>query len=242
MDYQKLLAVLNGDIKLIKMSKQVRIGLTGGVGAGKTTVSKIFKERGIPVFNSDLCARDAERETHIQEGYKRILGEDIYNEGQIDRTKIRALIFTDKEKLKQINKLITPYIKDKFERFCVENSEHQIVMLESAILFETGAEKDFDYMVTVSATENTRIRRVLNRDNCTLEEVMNKLANQLPELEKISKSNFIVINEGYDLIDSIEILAKQVDTIHKAIKYDMVSKAAQELAETLNDTTKELNN
>ena len=111
----------------------VKVGLTGGIGSGKTTVSKIFKERGIPVFNSDICAREAENETHIQEGYKRILGEDVYAEGQIDRAKIRAILFTDKDKLQQVNKLVTPYIKQKFEKFCEDNSDHQIVMLESML-------------------------------------------------------------------------------------------------------------
>lgn len=220
----------------------IKVGLTGGIGSGKTTVSKIFKERGIPVFNSDICAREAENETHIQEGYKRILGEDVYIEGLIDRAKIRAILFTDKDKLQQVNKLITPYIKQKFDKFCADNSEHQIVMLESAILFETDSAKNFDYIVNVTASENTRMTRVIKRDNATLEEVLNKLKNQLPELEKISKSNFIVINDGYDLVDSITLLAMQVDTIHKAIKYDMVSKAASDLADTLNDTTKELDN
>lgn len=218
----------------------IRVGLTGNIGSGKTTVSNLFKERGIPVFNSDLCAREAEKETHIQEGYKRILGEDVYNEGQLDRTKLRAIIFTDKEKLRQINKLLSPYIKDKFERFCVENSDHQIVMLESAILFETAATKDFDYIVTVTASENTRLKRVLSRDKCSVEEVMNKFANQLPEEEKVSGSDFIVVNEGYDLIDSLERLIKQVDAIHKAVKYDMVARAASDLAENLKEVTKDL--
>lgn len=219
----------------------IKVGLTGGIGSGKTTVSKIFKERGIPVFNSDLCAREAEKETHIQEGYKRIVGEDVYNEGQIDRTKLRAIIFTDKDKLNQINKLLNPYVKAKFEQFCLDNSDHQIVMLESAILFETKSNKNFDHIITVTATENTRIRRVTQRDNCSLEEVLNKLSNQLPEAEKISQSDFIIVNDGYDLIDSIEVLAKQVDTVHKAIKFDIISKNLEELASTLNEVKKELN-
>jgi dephospho-CoA kinase len=220
----------------------IKIGLTGSIGSGKTTVSKIFKERGIPVFNSDTCAREAESETHIQEEYKRILGEDVYVEGQLDRAKIRAILFTDKDKLQQVNKLVTPYIKQKFEKFCVDNADHQIVMLESAILFETNTTPIFDYIVTVTASENTRMTRVIKRDNATLEEVLNKLKVQLPELEKIGKSNFIIINDGYDLIDSITLLSMQVDTIHKAIKYDMVAKAASDLADTLHDTTKELDN
>lgn len=219
----------------------IKVGLTGGIGSGKTTVSKIFKERGIPVFNSDLCARDAERETHIQEGFKRILGDDIFVDGALDRAKMRSIIFTDKDKLQQVNKLVTPFVKTKFEQFCSDNTDHQIVMLESAILFETNTISSFDYIVTVTASENTRMTRVIKRDKCTLEETLNKMKNQLPELEKISKSDYIIINDGYDLIDSIEILAKQVDTIHKAIKFDYISKAAGELAETLNDVKKELN-
>lgn len=220
----------------------IKVGLTGGIGSGKTTVSKIFKERGIPVFNSDVCARESESETHIREGYKRILGEEIIVDGEFDRAKIRAILFTDKDKLQQVNKLVTPYVKQKFEKFCEDNSDHQIVMLESAILFETDTAKNFDYIVNVTASENTRMTRVMRRDNATLEEVLNKLKVQLPELEKIGKSNFIIINDGYDLIDSITLLSMQVDTIHKAIKYDMVAKAASDLADTLHDTTKELDN
>ena len=223
------------------MSNQIRIGVTGGIGSGKTTVSNIFKERGIPVFNSDMCVRDAENETYIQEGYKRILGNDIFIDGVLDRAKMRSILFTDKDKLKLINKLVLPFVKLKFQQFCDSNSDNQIVMLESAILFETGSETSFNYIITVTASENTRITRVIKRDNITLEEVLNKLKNQLPELEKISKSNFIIINDGYGLIDSIELLAKQVDTIHKAIKFDYISKAAGQLAETLNEVKKELN-
>ena len=220
----------------------VKIGLTGGIGSGKTTVSQIFRERGIPVFNSDLCARELENDQQIKDGYKAILGEDIYVDGVLNRDKLRAIIFTDKDKLKQINKLVTPHIKTKFEKFCKDNADHQIVMLESAILFETNTQDNFDYIVTVTASENTRMTRVIKRDNAKLEDVLNKLANQLPESDKISKSHFIIINEGHDLIDSLEILSKQVDTIHKALKYDIVAKAASDLADTLNDTTKDLGN
>lgn len=218
----------------------IKVGLTGGIGAGKTTVSQIFKERGFPIFNSDLCAREAEKEEHIQLGFKNIIDDNIFVDGVLDRDRLRSIIFTDKEKLKQVNRLIGPYVKAKFEKFCEDHEKnHQVCMLESAIIFENKAEEGFDYVVTVTATENTRIRRVMHRDNITVDVVMNKLANQLPELEKISKSQFIVINDGYDLIDSIELLTKQVDAIIKAIKYDAIIIAADGLADALTDITKE---
>jgi dephospho-CoA kinase len=104
-------------------------------------------------------------------------------------------------------------------------------MLESAILFETNSQSNFDYIITVTASENTRMTRVLKRDNLSVTEVMAKMENQLPELEKIEKSDFIVINDGYDLIDSLWLLTKQVDTIKKAINHDLLVKAFEILNE-----------
>ncbi len=217
----------------------IKVGLTGGISSGKTTVSNIFKECGFPVFNSDLCAREAEKEEYIQLGFKRIIDDNIFIDGKLDRDRLRNIIFTDKDKLKQINRLVTPYVKAKFEQFCVDNENNSpACVLESAILFENDVAKEFDYIITVTATENTRIRRAMNRDKITLEAVMNKLANQLPEMEKVSKSNFVIINDGHDLIDSIELLTKQVEAIVKAIKYDLLMKKADDLGEALNDYKK----
>lgn len=217
----------------------IKIGLTGGIGAGKSTVSSLFKERGFPVFNSDICAREAEKEVSIQLGFKRIIDENIFINGELDRERLRDIIFTDKDKLKQVNNLITPYVKAKFEKFCSDNeTDHAACILESAILFETGGDKNFDYIITVTASENTRIQRVLKRDNISVEMVLKKLANQLPELEKISKSNFVIINDGYDMIDSLELLSRQVDAVVKAVKYDDLMKKAEDLEIALNDYKK----
>ncbi len=214
----------------------IRVGITGGIGSGKTTVSGIFKDRGIPVFNSDLCAREAEKEAYILEGFQRIVGDEILINGEIDRSKFRRIIFNDKEKLKQVNALVTPYIKQKFEEFCLlHEKDSPIIMLESAILFETGSHKSFDYLITVTASENIRIRRVTVRDNVGVEEVLAKLANQLPESTKITESDFVIINDGLTLADSLDLLTKQVDTIKKAIKYDILVKASKELSSALNE-------
>lgn len=197
-----------------------RIGLTGNIGAGKTTVSKLFEKKGIPVFNSDLCGRESENDPEIHAGYKRIFGEEIYHDGVLDRTHLREIIFTNKEVLKEINELVTPYIKKKFEEFCQKHSNSKIVMLESAVIFENGVDKNFDCIVTVTAREEVRILRAMKRDNSSLEEVKNKINNQLPESKKINKSRYVIINEGEDLIDSLDILERQVDAVYKALIYD----------------------
>jgi dephospho-CoA kinase len=214
----------------------VKVGLTGGIGAGKSTVAQLFKEQNIPVFNSDLCAREAEKEPHIQAAFKRLLGDDIYVDGELDRPKMRAIVFTDKDKLAQVNKIITPYVKAGFQQFCDKHKDtHSIVMLESAILFESGSNKDFDYVVTVTASENTRIKRVMKRDNVSVEEVLNKINNQLPEMDKLKQSNFIIFNETGDIIDSIDILNIQVKTIIKAISGEELGKELQHLGEHLKE-------
>ncbi len=200
----------------------IKVGLTGGIGSGKTTISKLFKELGIPVFNSDLCARNAEKEPTIMEGFKSILGDDIFIDGELDRPKMRSIIFVDKEKLSQVNTLVIPYIKMKFNQFQLESNAPYVV-LESAILFETKGHENFDHIITVTADEDTRIKRVVNRDNASVEEIMNKLNNQWPEQDKIAQSDFIVFNNGDDLIDSLDVLTKQVNAIDKAIRFDAIN-------------------
>jgi dephospho-CoA kinase len=200
----------------------IRVGLTGGIGVGKTTISKLFEKLGIPVFNSDLSARNAENDINIQEQFKKILGKDIFIDGKLDRPKMRSMVFVDKEKLKQINEIVIPFVGKEFEEFIERNSNAPYVILESAILFETGSDKLFDITITVTADMIIRIGRVLERDGITLEEINNKIKNQLPEKNKIAKSTFVIINNGKSLTEDLDVLFKQVETIHKAIIYEWV--------------------
>ncbi len=195
----------------------IKVAITGNIGAGKTTISKLFKELGVPVFNSDLCARNAENDAIIKQGFKDILGDDIYTNDQLDRVKMRSIVFVDKEKLKLVNELVIPYIKKSFEEFILEHSDANYVMLESAILFETGADKDFDYIVSVAADTDIRIKRVLNRDEVTLEEVQNKLNNQWPLADVMAKSDFVIENNGFDILDELDVLTQRVYIVHQSI-------------------------
>jgi dephospho-CoA kinase len=197
----------------------IKVGLTGGLGAGKSTISKLFKEFKVPVFNSDLCARDGEKDPKIQEAFKRILGDDIFVNGVLDRDKMRGIIFVDKDKLKEINEVVIPFITSEFEKFVNENINSPYVILESAILFETGSEKLFNYIITVTCNVNTRINRVIKRDKSSVQDIQNKIGNQWPENKKVINSHYVIVNEGNDLLDSLDILTKQVHAVNDAIMY-----------------------
>lgn len=187
----------------------IKVAITGGISVGKTTVSNLFKRLGVPIFNSDTSARNAERFASIQSEYKRILGEDIFVNGKLDRPKMREIIFNDADKLKQINNVVIPFVSEDFSEFCITNSEQPYVILESAILFETGSSKKFDYIITVTADEDKKIERTMERDDVSKEVVVSKIKNQYSDEYKLHHSNFEIKNNG-EMID----LEEQVLDIH----------------------------
>lgn len=187
----------------------IKVAITGGISVGKTTVSNLFKRLGVPTFNSDTSARNAERFASIQSEYKRILGDDIFVNGKLDRPKMREIIFNDADKLKQINNVVIPFVSEDFSEFCITNSEQPYVILESAILFETGSSKKFDYIITVTADEDKKIERTMERDDVSKEVVISKIKNQYSDEYKLHRSNFEVKNNG-EMID----LEEQVLDIH----------------------------
>lgn len=187
----------------------IKVSITGGIGVGKTTISNRFKSLGVPIFNSDSSARDAERFAGIQSEFKRILGDDIFVNGKLDRPRMRSIIFNDKEKLKEINSVVIPYVIEDFEEFCNINKDQPYIILESAILFETGSNKRFDFIITVTADEDIKIERVIERDNVTKSDVMDKINNQYSDEYKLHHSNFEIKNNG-EFVD----LEEQVLDIH----------------------------
>jgi dephospho-CoA kinase len=195
----------------------IKVAITGGISSGKSTVSKIFEKLGIPVFNTDLHVKYSEKDEDIIEAYKEILGDDIFINGELDRPKMRNIIFKDKKKLFEINNLMIPYIKKKFKKFISENSKSPYVLLESAIIFETHTDNIFDYIIGVTSDINIRIDRTIKRDGLTLEEIQNKLNNQMNDKERLSKSDFIIVNDGTDLNDSMNKLENKVIKIHDTL-------------------------
>ena len=193
----------------------ITIGLTGNIGAGKTTVSKILEDKGIPVFNSDLCARSAENDPEIRKKFIDIVGEEILVDGEIDRNKMREIVFKNKEILANVNALLKPYVIQKFSEFVKEQEVNGEIMVvfESAILFESGAANNFDHIITVVADKMTRAKRTMDRDNLTLDLVLAKMNVQLSDDYKILRSDFVVVNENMPFTDTRLLLEKQIDMI-----------------------------
>jgi dephospho-CoA kinase len=190
------------------------IGLTGGIGSGKTTVAKYFASKGIPVYIADEAAKDIMNDAKVVHEVQSIFSENvILKNGLLDRNTIRELVFKDKKKLEQLNKIIHPKVKADFENWLKKNKNARFIIKEVAILFETNGQKNCDATILVTAPIETRIKRVLKRDKTTKENISQIVKNQLPEEEKMKLATYVIINENlnitYNSVDNlIEILNK----------------------------------
>jgi dephospho-CoA kinase len=202
--------------------KQIRVGITGGISSGKTTVSKLFEDLGIPVFNSDKAAREAESDETMVVKIKEILGDDIYVDGVIDRPRMRDMVFKNPEILSKMNALVAPFVKETFRNFCVDNVQSPIIMIESAILFELDATEGLDKIIVVTADEELRIQRAMKRDGVSREQVLDKIKAQFSDKEKIERADFLIYNNGTDLIDSIKPLKLQIGPIITLLTYEQM--------------------
>lgn len=177
-----------------------KIGLTGNIGSGKSTVSKIFMILGIPFYNADEEAKKILNKPEIIKKIISFAGTNILtNTAMIDRKKLAAIVFENPEKLHQLNQLIHPAVLSDFNAW-VNKMNGPYIIMESAILFESNFNTLFDKIITVTANEETRINRVMNRDNVNREQVLIRMKHQIPEKEKIEKSDFIIVNNNEDLI------------------------------------------
>ena len=187
------------------------VGLTGGIGSGKTTVAKLFLDLDIPIYFADI---EAKRLMHTSKVVKRKLiaefGEKAYENGKLNRAYIAAIVFKDKEKLKAINSIVHPSVSNSFKRW-IGKQNSQYVIQENAILFENGTAKKFDYIITVTAPIAIRIKRVMQRDGVTENQVLARMNNQFSDKVKIEKSDFII--ENYSLLKT----KNQVLKIHKKL-------------------------
>ena len=192
----------------------IKLGITGGIGSGKTTICKMFKELGIPVYEADAEAKRIMREdllirTTLVEAFK---GDDILDDdGFIDRKKLAAIVFSNKSKLEILNGIIHPFVRSDFAVWTSHQTAPYVIM-ESAIMFESRTALIMDYVLTVTALKETRIQRAMKRDGSTREEVLARMDHQMPEESKVALSKFVVTNEGNNA-------KEQVLDIHEKIKY-----------------------
>jgi len=188
-----------------------KIGITGGIGSGKTTVCKIFESLRIPVYYADDRAKALMIENkQLVNGIKNLLGDESYfDDGSLNRQYIANIVFRDDEKLEQLNGLVHPAIAKDGILWQQSQSLVPYTVKEAALLIETGSFQALDYLITVWAPKELRIQRVLQRDGTTREEVEARIDKQMPEFEKLKLAQFVIINDGE------KSLVQQVHKLHR---------------------------
>lgn len=175
------------------------IGLTGGIGSGKTTIANYLLSKGIPVFVSDLEAKKVMELPEVISKIATSLGDKILNENKtINRDKLSELVFKNPEKLKLLNSIVHPEVKKHYEKWVQERKNYLYVVKETAILFESGSYKDCDITITITAPLETRIKRVMERDATTREKVLARINNQISDEERIAKSDYVIDNSNIE--------------------------------------------
>lgn len=187
----------------------ILVGLTGNIGSGKTTVSRLFSMLGVPVYYADEKGRQFLGLPEVREKVISLFGKDVLGEnGEIDRQKLASVVFADKEKLRQLNAVIHPLIRADFRQWADKQAGHPYVMEEAAILFESGLADDFDRIVLVAAPEELRISRVCRRDGVEEGSVRQRARHQWSEKYKKPMSDYIIEN------DETSLVIDQVQEIH----------------------------
>ena len=181
-------------------NRRMKIGVTGGIGSGKTSVCKVFNVLGIPVFAADLEAKEImDTDPDIIRNINTLTGTDLYLDGSLDRSRLASFIFKDQSLLQKINLLIHPVVFDHFETWIKEQITPYVIM-EAAILFESGASKLVDRVVTVIAPVEERVERVIKRNKLSKDQVMDRIRNQMDDVSKSKLSDYVIRNSENDMI------------------------------------------
>jgi dephospho-CoA kinase len=189
----------------------LKIGVTGGIGSGKSTVCNLFKCLEIPVFNADETGRKLlSEDKEVIEEVKNIFGEEILLSGKPDRKKIAQIVFANPEKLAQLNSIIHPAVRKNFREWSTQQNARYAIY-EAAILFETRLYKQLDFTILVTAPESLRIERVMQRDDVDEASVKSRMKNQWVDEEKKKLADFVILN------DDINPLLPQVMEVHNKI-------------------------
>jgi dephospho-CoA kinase len=190
----------------------LKVGLTGNIGSGKSIVARIFETTGIPVYHSDDTAKlmldNAENKAEME----KLFGKGIFDiSGKVDRKIIAGIVFNDTKKLTALNNIIHPAVIKDFGNWVLQQHSYPYIIMESAILFETGYAALFDKIIFVSAPENIRIARIIKRDATSEEEIKVRIQNQMEEKDKLKKADFVIIN------DDEQLVIPQVLKIHQSL-------------------------
>lgn len=191
----------------------LKVGITGGIGSGKSYICEILEKLNYPVYYSDAASKML-TDTHpeIRQGLIDLVGEEVYINNHLNRPFLASKIFHNDALRLQVNALIHPIVRQDFSDFA-NQSVSDIVFNEAAILFETGAFKTLDFNVLVTADLEVRIQRVMLRDNLSREEVLQRIANQWDDEKKLKMADFVIYNDGRPLLVQIEALISQLTNV-----------------------------
>ena len=191
----------------------LKIGITGGIGTGKTTVCKVFELLGVPVYYADDEAKKIlDSNEDVKKNIIKTFGSDVLNDsGFIDRKKLASFVFNNKEKLEKLNSFVHPSVYAHFENWLKKHSSQKYILKEAAILFQSGAYKLVDKVIAVVAPRELKINRAMQRDKITREQVMQRMSNQMKDEDIIKRSQFIIYN------DEQQLLIPQIISLHNQL-------------------------
>mgnify|MGYP005627922289 FL=1 len=188
-----------------------KIGITGGIGSGKTYVASVFKSLGIPIFNADIQAKKIMTSSgKLIKLVKEEFGNEIYKDSDLNKEKLASIVFSNSDKLQKLNSLVHPIVKEEFNNWCKKQTSPYVIK-EAAILFESNSHIGLDAVICVSAPLDLRMRRLLNRDDYSKKEIKKRIENQISQEEKEKLSDYIIVN------DEKELLLPKIIKIHKEL-------------------------
>lgn len=191
----------------------ISIGITGGIGSGKTTVAKFFNQFGIPIYIADDEAKKLMHKSPIKEEVLELFGAESYTStGTLNRSFISNQVFDNKELLDQLNAIVHPRVQQHYKNWA-NAQKAPYILYEAAILFETGRYKDFDYNILVTAPEKERINRIKKRDKTTEQQIKARMKNQWPDSQKIELANWVIQNKNLTKTE------EEVQKLHRIILY-----------------------
>lgn len=190
----------------------MKVGITGGIGSGKSTICKVFQELGIPVYEADLRAKKIIVKNEVKNQVINLFGNQAYIDDRLNRDYIANIIFNDFEKREALNDIIHPAVAQDFNDWCNQHSEAPYLIKEAALFFETGSNLEMDKMILVTANHEEKIARILKRDPFrTVDEILKIMSSQLPDEEKIRMADFIIKN------DNTTLILPQINKIHQEL-------------------------
>lgn len=190
----------------------LRLGITGGIGSGKTTVCKMFEFIGVPVYYADQRSKDlVANSSVIKADIIRHFGEQAFENGVYNRAYIASIVFNDKDKLELLNRIIHPHVLSDWDNFCTQNAHLPYVIKEAAIMLETDSRNSIDKVALVYAPKDLRIDRVMKRDGLDKAAIEARMEKQMPEEEKLKLADYVIYNDGeHALIEQVLSLHHQL--------------------------------